>query len=102
MNRTQISRKRLLIVIVIPLAVILYLVFAGIQNYDFAASADTDADGVIDSIDNCPNSPNLLQDDYDGDKMGNACDQDDDNDEVVDGMDFFDTDPNEWAQFSIM
>ena len=35
---------------------------------------DTDLDGICDSADNCPLSPNPAQQDSDGDGMGNACD----------------------------
>jgi hypothetical protein len=34
---------------------------------------DSDGDGVPDNEDNCPNTPNPDQADYDGDGMGNAC-----------------------------
>jgi hypothetical protein len=39
-----------------------------------AAAPDVDGDGVIDSADNCPFSPNLDQLDTDSDGVGNACD----------------------------
>ena len=48
---------------------------------------DADADGVVDSIDNCPNITNPLQLDFDGDKLGNYCDPDDDNDGIIDTKD---------------
>ncbi len=46
-------------------------------------SADTDGDGTFDSADNCVDTPND-QTDTDGDGMGDACDDDDDNDGVLD------------------
>jgi Tol biopolymer transport system component len=35
---------------------------------------DTDADGFVDPVDNCPSVPNPEQVDDDGDSVGNACD----------------------------
>jgi hypothetical protein len=35
---------------------------------------DSDGDGVLDSLDNCPNDPNPDQANADGDSRGNACD----------------------------
>ena len=44
---------------------------------------DTDGDGIMDSIDNCPTVPNPLQEDADNDTIGDVCDictdTDDDN-----------------------
>lgn len=50
----------------------------------FTPKKDTDGDGVIDENDNCPNAANPDQADTDGDKIGNACDSDDDNDGLSD------------------
>jgi Concanavalin A-like lectin/glucanases superfamily/Thrombospondin type 3 repeat len=36
--------------------------------------ADTDNDGILDSVDNCPTTPNPDQLDSDGNKIGDACD----------------------------
>ena len=47
-------------------------------------SADTDKDSVDDSVDNCPVVENTDQLNTDGDAEGNACDSDDDNDNVAD------------------
>ena len=35
---------------------------------------DLDADGVLDSVDNCPSKPNADQHDEDGDTIGDVCD----------------------------
>lgn len=48
---------------------------------------DTDGDGVLDTIDNCPAIANAAQTNTDGDALGDACDPDDDNDGVLDGVD---------------
>ena len=48
---------------------------------------DSDSDGVRDSADNCPNTPNPTQDNHDGDSQGNLCDSDDDNDGLTDDVD---------------
>jgi hypothetical protein len=48
---------------------------------------DADVDGIADDDDNCPNTQNADQADYDGDDQGDACDADDDNDGVPDAND---------------
>jgi fibro-slime domain-containing protein len=48
---------------------------------------DADDDGVNDSADNCPTTPNPDQANSDADSEGDACDTDDDNDKVVDESD---------------
>lgn len=48
------------------------------------ACTDSDGDGIPDSSDNCPATPNPTQANFDGDSAGDACDIDDDNDGLVD------------------
>ena len=48
------------------------------------SGGDSDGDGIINSCDNCPNNSNPTQANTDGDPLGDACDVDDDNDQVCD------------------
>ena len=48
---------------------------------------DIDDDGITDAEDNCPSIPNTDQADFDGDGMGDVCDEDDDNDGELDSTD---------------
>ena len=45
---------------------------------------DEDGDGVGDQVDNCPMIPNANQANHDGDLLGDACDDDDDGDGILD------------------
>ncbi len=49
-----------------------------------SSTADSDNDGVVDGLDNCPNHANSQQTNTDNDTQGNACDLDDDNDGISD------------------
>ncbi|MBK9262941.1 MAG: thrombospondin type 3 repeat-containing protein [Polyangiaceae bacterium] len=53
----------------------------------YATSVDTDNDGIVDDMDNCPTVVNPMQEDNDGDGQGDVCDPDDDNDGVMDVAD---------------
>ena len=49
-----------------------------------AIAGDTDQDGVLNASDNCPSAWNPTQLDTDGDTVGDACDTDDDADNILD------------------
>jgi len=55
-----------------------------LQNANWEVLPDQDRDGIIDSVDNCPLSPNPDQLDLDDDGIGNPCDPDVDGD----GLDY--------------
>jgi len=60
------------------------------SNLDWDAyvrSADTDGDKILEPFDNCFNLSNADQTDTDLDGLGNACDDDDDNDSLPDSND---------------
>ena len=52
-----------------------------------AAHPDVDADTIANVVDNCPWVKNPLQENNDGDSLGDVCDPDDDNDGILDGAD---------------
>ena len=51
------------------------------------SEADSDNDGILDSIDNCPNTPNTDQADTDNDGIGDVCDTTPNGDDDNDGVD---------------
>lgn len=51
---------------------------------DIGVTIDTDADGIPNDNDNCPNDANPAQGDFDTDSIGDTCDPDDDNDGILD------------------
>ncbi|MFK8024429.1 MAG: thrombospondin type 3 repeat-containing protein, partial [Ilumatobacter sp.] len=59
----------------------------GSTSPDDCYPIDTDGDGTPDPTDNCPTVANPDQTDFDGDLQGDACDPDDDNDNVDDAAD---------------
>jgi hypothetical protein len=64
-------------------------------------AGDEDGDGVLNGVDNCPNDANPLQEDADGDGIGDACDPnlvDSDGDGLVDGDDNCPSTPNPLQQ----
>lgn len=66
---------------------------------------DTDNDGILNTVDNCPAAANASQLDTDHDGPGDACDSDDDNDDVSDATELelgtnplvADTDGDSWS-----
>lgn len=52
-----------------------------------AANADSDNDGILDGVDNCPTISNSGQADSDNDGIGDSCDLDKDGDGVANGSD---------------
>jgi hypothetical protein len=49
--------------------------------------ADDDGDGILDDVDNCPLVPNPLQEDLNGNKIGDLCEGDVDGDKIPDDID---------------
>lgn len=57
------------------------------EPLDFEITQDIDNDGIADAQDNCPNTPNPNQEDFDGDGIGDVCDNDNDNDGIDNASD---------------
>ena len=55
-----------------------------IASFEFCSTSDSDGDGINDNADNCPQTANAGQEDYDEDSAGDVCDPDDDNDGTLD------------------
>jgi hypothetical protein len=69
---------------------------SNISTVDLKFIADRDSDGIENYIDNCPDTANQDQIDTDGDLVGDACDDDDDNDGMPDTWETrFGLDPND-------
>lgn len=64
---------------------------------DIREKIDTDNDAIPDVADNCPDTANADQSDFDLDTIGDLCDADDDNDGATDVTDDFPFNPAEWS-----
>ena len=61
--------------------------FPLIRDLEKISMIDTDGDLYFDDIDNCPTVANADQKNSDSDNLGDACDTDDDNDDILDTND---------------
>lgn len=69
--KNPVSMKRFFSILAFSLA----LIFVACDDDDpIAQNTDFDADGIEDSLDNCPSNPNADQADTDGDGIGDVCD----------------------------
>jgi len=84
--------KKGILIVIIAIPVVFF-------SYIASQITDTDGDEVTDLFDNCPDKLNPNQEDLDADNQGDVCDFDDDNDGIVDGIDAFQQNPEEWDDF---
>ena len=68
---------------------------------DGCADYDTDEDGWVDQMDNCPNDSNANQLDTDGDGLGDACDVDLDGDGIAEPADLCPMDTPKWTSTTV-
>lgn len=61
--------------------------WGGFDSGVWLYQTDRDNDGLLDGEDNCPRIANADQANHDNDLRGDVCDEDDDNDNVIDEMD---------------
>lgn len=61
--------------------------YSMLARFGYELGDDSDGDTVYDIRDNCPTVPNQNQRDTDADGLGDACDNDDDNDGIDDAID---------------
>ncbi len=71
------------------LTVLLFPLLMAAGGLVWAQVADDDGDGISNGVDNCISVSNPSQTDTDADMLGDACDDDDDGDEVPDSQDQF-------------
>lgn len=69
-------------------------------NSDGCSDQDSDSDGHLDHVDNCPSVENPVQGDMDGDGIGDRCDDDQDGDGVDDSIDDCPIDDVDWISSS--
>ncbi len=77
-----------------------FTAIAEVDSFTIVGATDSDGDGLADNADNCIQQANPGQQDADGDRFGNACDPDLNNDLIVNASDlglfravFFSSDP---------